>query len=149
MSHRGNVILGIYGMWNGHPSRDLPVIGVTGTEGKSTTVYLIYQLLHLAGLRAGFFSTVMSDSGRGEELRMSNGNIYLTCPGDIVEQPGRDKVSLAPRHNIMKANRGFAEVTSGQGVTVASEGNVQVCAASAGFAATCSTSAVPWARSFV
>jgi UDP-N-acetylmuramoyl-L-alanyl-D-glutamate--2,6-diaminopimelate ligase len=50
-----------------HPSRDLPVIGVTGTEGKSTTVYLIYQLLHLAGLRAGFFSTVMSDSGRGEE----------------------------------------------------------------------------------
>lgn len=51
----------------GHPSRSLAVIGVTGTEGKSTTVYLVYQLLRLAGLRAGFFSTVMSDSGRGEE----------------------------------------------------------------------------------
>jgi UDP-N-acetylmuramoyl-L-alanyl-D-glutamate--2,6-diaminopimelate ligase len=51
----------------GHPSRDLAVVGVTGTEGKSTTVYLIYQLLSLAGLRAGFFSTVMSDTGAGEE----------------------------------------------------------------------------------
>jgi len=49
-----------------HPSDSLYVIGVTGTEGKSTTVYLIYQLLKLAGFKAGFFSTVMSDSGSGE-----------------------------------------------------------------------------------
>ncbi|MDA8410149.1 MAG: UDP-N-acetylmuramyl-tripeptide synthetase [Treponema sp.] len=48
------------------PSRDLTVIGVTGTEGKSTTVYLIWQLLNLAGFKAGFFSTVMSDTGAGE-----------------------------------------------------------------------------------
>jgi UDP-N-acetylmuramoyl-L-alanyl-D-glutamate--2,6-diaminopimelate ligase len=51
----------------GRPSRDLAVIGVTGTEGKSTTVYLIYQLLKASGRRAGFFSTVMSDTGKGEE----------------------------------------------------------------------------------
>jgi len=51
----------------GHPSEDLAVVGVTGTEGKSTTVYLIYQLLELSGRRAGFFSTVMSDTGDGEE----------------------------------------------------------------------------------
>jgi len=42
----------------GHPSRKLAVIGVTGTEGKSTTVWLIYRLLDLAGKKAGFFSTV-------------------------------------------------------------------------------------------
>jgi UDP-N-acetylmuramoyl-L-alanyl-D-glutamate--2,6-diaminopimelate ligase len=50
----------------GRPSRELAVLGVTGTEGKSTTAYLIYQLLNLAGFRSGFFSTVMYDSGTGE-----------------------------------------------------------------------------------
>jgi UDP-N-acetylmuramoyl-L-alanyl-D-glutamate--2,6-diaminopimelate ligase len=40
------------------PSKRLSVIGVTGTEGKSTVVYLIFQLLRLLGKKAGFISTV-------------------------------------------------------------------------------------------
>jgi UDP-N-acetylmuramoyl-L-alanyl-D-glutamate--2,6-diaminopimelate ligase len=51
----------------GFPSRRLVTVGVTGTEGKSTTVYLIWQLLRLMEKKAGFFSTVQySDGGEAQ-----------------------------------------------------------------------------------
>ena len=42
----------------GNPSEKLAVIGVTGTEGKSSTVSFVWQLLRLTGRKAGFISTV-------------------------------------------------------------------------------------------
>jgi UDP-N-acetylmuramoyl-L-alanyl-D-glutamate--2,6-diaminopimelate ligase len=40
------------------PGRRLTVIGVTGTDGKTTTTNLIHRILLAAGLRAGMISTV-------------------------------------------------------------------------------------------
>ncbi len=42
----------------GFPARKLTVIGVTGTDGKTTTCNLIHKILIAAGIRAGMISTV-------------------------------------------------------------------------------------------
>ncbi|MBD5327118.1 MAG: UDP-N-acetylmuramoyl-L-alanyl-D-glutamate--2,6-diaminopimelate ligase [Bacteroides sp.] len=44
--------------WFDHPSRKLKLVGVTGTNGKTTTATLIYEMARLTGLKAGLLSTV-------------------------------------------------------------------------------------------
>lgn len=48
-------IAGSFYLW---PSRHLTVIGVSGTDGKTTTTNIIYNILKAAGLKAGMISTV-------------------------------------------------------------------------------------------
>ena len=42
----------------GHPSRELKVVGITGTDGKTTTAWLTHHLLSSAGIKTGLLSTV-------------------------------------------------------------------------------------------
>jgi UDP-N-acetylmuramoyl-L-alanyl-D-glutamate--2,6-diaminopimelate ligase len=58
------------------PARSLTVIGVTGTDGKTTTANLIYEILLAAGLRAGIISTVNATIG-GEVL---DTGFHVTTP---------------------------------------------------------------------
>lgn len=44
--------------FNGFPSHELGVVGITGTDGKTTTSYLVRAMLAAAGLPAGMITTV-------------------------------------------------------------------------------------------
>jgi UDP-N-acetylmuramoyl-L-alanyl-D-glutamate--2,6-diaminopimelate ligase len=47
----------------GDPSSKMIVIGVTGTNGKTTTTFLIHQMLNALGIRCGLIGTVFIDDG--------------------------------------------------------------------------------------
>ena len=42
----------------GHPSREMQVVGITGTNGKTTTGYLVSSIFEAAGMRCGLMGTV-------------------------------------------------------------------------------------------
>lgn len=46
--------------WYGNPSSKLKLVGVTGTNGKTTTATLIYEMARLMGFKAGLLSTVVN-----------------------------------------------------------------------------------------
>ncbi len=50
----------------GHPSHEMPVVGVTGTNGKTTTAYLLAAIFEAAGIQAGLLGTVTYRIGRDE-----------------------------------------------------------------------------------
>jgi UDP-N-acetylmuramoyl-L-alanyl-D-glutamate--2,6-diaminopimelate ligase len=47
----------------GSPSSRLAVLGVTGTNGKTTTTFLMHQILNALGIRTGLIGTVVIDDG--------------------------------------------------------------------------------------
>lgn len=44
--------------WNGYPSRNLTLVGVTGTNGKTTVATVLYELFRQLGHKVGLLSTV-------------------------------------------------------------------------------------------
>jgi len=44
--------------WHGHPTRTMTVVAITGTNGKTTTSYLVEALLRARGLRTGVLGTI-------------------------------------------------------------------------------------------
>lgn len=77
----GGALVEVARRFHGDPASKLKLIGITGTNGKTTTAYLVRHLLGAAGLRCGLIGTVETDNGR--LARASN----LTTPG-IIELMG-------------------------------------------------------------
>jgi len=57
----------ILNVLHGFPARGMKVIGVTGTNGKTTTAFLIHRMMHEAGYKVGLMSTVAY--GVGDDIK--------------------------------------------------------------------------------
>lgn len=56
----------------GNPSREIAVIGITGTKGKTTTALLLAHILNSAGVRCGYIGTNGMDTGDGNPCVTAN-----------------------------------------------------------------------------
>ncbi len=87
------------------PSRQLLVIGVTGTTGKTSTVYFLARLLSANGYKAGFTSTAQFNDGEREWLNDKK-----------MTMPGRFFLQKTLRRMIKNGCRAAVVETTSQGI---------------------------------
>lgn len=73
----GKVLAELANTLNNYPSDALKVIGVTGTNGKTTTTYLIHHIMKDVWRRAGLLGTIKFDDG------LSESDATHTTPGAV------------------------------------------------------------------
>jgi UDP-N-acetylmuramoyl-L-alanyl-D-glutamate--2,6-diaminopimelate ligase len=71
----------------GFPARSMRIIGVTGTNGKTTTSFLIHRMLHEAGYKVGLLTTVAY--GVGDDIQPQIEHI-TTAQAGILQKRLRD-----------------------------------------------------------
>jgi UDP-N-acetylmuramoyl-L-alanyl-D-glutamate--2,6-diaminopimelate ligase len=93
----------------GFPSRGMRVIGVTGTNGKTTTTFLIHHMLHDAGYKVGMLSTVAYGVGKDvlpqiEHMTTSKPSVLQKRLRDFKRQ-GVEWVVLETSSHALAQNR--------------------------------------------
>ena len=66
VSDARQALAGLSASYFGHPSREMRVVGVAGTNGKTTTSYLVASIFEAAGTRCGLLGTVAYRTGTQE-----------------------------------------------------------------------------------
>jgi len=83
----------------GEPTRELEVVGVTGTSGKTTTSFLLFAILAAAGRRPGLLGTV--EARVGGERR----GVVRTTPEAIdLQRTFREMLDAGDRSCVMEAS---------------------------------------------
>ncbi len=93
--------------WHGHPARRLVMIGVTGTDGKTTTCNLIHRILLEAGVPAGMITTVNAVIGE----RLLDTGFHVTTPdAPAVQGYLAEMVGAGLTHCVLEAtSHGLAQ----------------------------------------
>ncbi len=85
----------------GQPARALGVVGVTGTDGKTTTTHLIAHVLSTTGRRAGYLSSVEFSDGLSIELNASH---MTTLEAPDVQRELRRIVDAGAAYAVVEAS---------------------------------------------
>ena len=83
-----------------YPAKQLSVIGVTGTDGKTTTANLIYSIMQAAGLRVGMITTVNAVIG---DQQLDTGFHVTTPESPEVQRYLAEMVAAGLTHVILEA----------------------------------------------
>ena len=92
----------------GNSSKKFTLIGVTGTKGKTTTVYMIKSILEKAGKKVGMIGTVenfIGDKSLGESDRTTPGSIELQKMFYEMAKEKCDVVVMEVSSQSLKLNR--------------------------------------------
>lgn len=89
--HLANAILA--NIFYGFPSRNLVVIGVTGTDGKTTTVNLVHHILMNCGYNCSMISTV----GASLEGYIEDIGLHVTTPSSWTIQKLFKRIAKIPK----------------------------------------------------
>jgi UDP-N-acetylmuramoyl-L-alanyl-D-glutamate--2,6-diaminopimelate ligase len=68
--------------WHGYPARQLVMVGITGTDGKTTTCNLLHRILVTAGVPAGMITTVNAVIGE----QVLDTGFHVTTPDALTVQ---------------------------------------------------------------
>jgi len=93
--------------WFGNPSKDLNLIGITGTKGKTTTTYMIRSILEKAGHTVGLIGTVANCIGNEKiPARRTTPESYdLQEMFEKMKDKGADTVVMEVSSQGLKLNR--------------------------------------------
>lgn len=91
----------------GSPSSKVPVFGVTGTNGKTTTAYLIKQIAELSGYKSGFIGTTgLEYCGKTRKAALTTPESYdLACYMNEMIESGVDFIAMEVSSHALKLDR--------------------------------------------